>query len=250
MSFPKSDSQTLEWKSLYLAGGYAALLAGVIFRRNIGAEVSLFATDAIPESAAGWFRLLENNPFVAIAYLDFFDIIDYALVGLMFLAVCVLLWKKNKSAMLVGTAAGLMGIAVNFAANITFSMLHLSQQFRAAATETLRASVITSGQAVLSFNNPSAIFQGTGDYLSLLLIAIGSLIFSVAMLGSREFHRVTGIVGLLASGCDLAYCVTFSFAPSLRVVFLPVAGLFYMIWHIMIGIRLLKLGREVNLEEK
>ena len=250
MSFPKSDSQSPEWKSLYLAGGYAALLAGVVFRRNIGAEVSLFAADAIPESATGWFRLLENNPFVAIAYLDFIDIIDYALVGLMFLAVCMVLWKKNNSAMLVGTAAGLVGIAVNFASNITFQMLHLSQQFRAAGTVTLRASVISSGQAILSFNNPSAIFQGTGDYLSLLLIAIGSMILSAAILRSQVFNRVTGIVGLLASGCDLAYCVTFSVAPSLRVVFLPIAGLFYMIWHIMIGIRLLKLGREVNLEEK
>ena len=39
-------------KSIYRIGGIAALLAAILFRRNIGAEVSLFTgVEAIPGSA-------------------------------------------------------------------------------------------------------------------------------------------------------------------------------------------------------
>ena len=43
------DIDTPTWRTLYKIGGIAALLAAVLFRRNIGAEVSLFTgVEAIP----------------------------------------------------------------------------------------------------------------------------------------------------------------------------------------------------------
>ena len=47
----------------------------------------------------------------------------------------------------------------------------------------------------------------------------------------------------------LAYSIAFLFATAtagehLPVLFLPAAGLLYMVWHIMIGWRLVRLGRE------
>ncbi len=56
--------------------GISALLAALLFRRNIRAEVSLFISeDAIPHLADAWFDLLQSNPFVALSLLAVFDIL-------------------------------------------------------------------------------------------------------------------------------------------------------------------------------
>ena len=222
-----------DWTSLYKIGGIAALLAAVLFRRNIGAEVSLFTgVEAIPTSVADWYALLQSSPFIGLAFLAVFDIVNYALEGLVFLALGAAFWQAHKSAVAIALASGLVGIAVSFTSNISLSMLTLSQQYAAATSEAQRAALLAAGQAILATNDPLATSPGTGAYVSLLLIALAGLLFSVVMLRS---NRWTAIVGLLASGCDLAYCLTFAFAPALQVVWLASGGLFWMIWHLLVA---------------
>ncbi len=65
------------WKSLYRVGAMAALLAALLFRRNIGAEVSLFiGVEAIPTTVADWYALLQANPFVGLSLLAVFDLVN------------------------------------------------------------------------------------------------------------------------------------------------------------------------------
>jgi hypothetical protein len=82
--------------------------------------------ETMPDRAAEWIVLLQNNPFVGLVLLNVFDLIEYALVGLIFLAVCAALWQASRSAMLVATVCGLIGIVVYFASNQAFAMPSLS----------------------------------------------------------------------------------------------------------------------------
>jgi hypothetical protein len=100
--------------------------------------------------------------------------------------------------------------------------------------------------AINRFSSPGA-HPGAGGYLSLLLIAVAGMIISIVMLRSDRFSRSTGYVGILASACDLAYCIAFVLLPAadggvLALWFIPIAGLLLMIWHIMIAWRLSQLG--------
>ena len=222
------------WRTLYVIGGIAALLAAVLFRRNIGAEVSLFTTiEAIPESALEWYELLQTNPFIGLSFLAVFDLVNYALEGLVFLALGAAFWQMNKSIMAIALASGLVGIAVSFATNISLTMLSLSQRYATAGSEAQKSALLTAGQTILATNDPLAAFPGTGAYVGLLLIALAGLLFSLILLAS---HRATALVGILASGCDLAYCLTFSLTPVLPVyLLLAVAGLLWMIWHLLVA---------------
>ncbi len=231
------------WKSLYRVGGVAALIAGVIFRRNLGPEISLFSAQKQPDTIIDWFTLLQNNRILGLSYLNLFDIVDYALVGLMFLALYAALRRANKSYMAIATTLGFVGMAIYFASNTAFSMLSLSDQYAAATTDAQRSMFLAAGQAVLAINNPGAIYQGTGIYVSFLLLAVAGLMVSAVMLRSSIFGRVTAYVGILASAFDLAYCITFAFVPAMTVYLLSAAGLLLMIWHILIGRRLYQLGR-------
>ena len=230
------------WKPLYTTGATAALFAAIVFRRNIGAEVSLFTgMEAIPTTAAGWFSLLQSNPFVGLSFLAAFDLSNYFLVGIVFLALAVRLWPVNKSLTALALASGLVGIAVSFASNISFSMISLSQQYAAATSEAQRASLLAAGQALLVMNGAMANFPGTGTYMSYLLIALAGLSFSSLLLTS---HRATAIIGLLAAGCDLAYCLTFPISPVLQAILMSLGGAFWMIWHLLVARILLQHSKE------
>ncbi len=244
-----ADTPPAAWKRLYRVGGLAALMAGVFFRRNIAAEIGLFIQREPPAGVAEWFALLQGNRLLALAYLNVFDLVNYVLLGLMFLALYAALVRVARSAVLIATALGLTGIAVALASNTAFSMLSLSDQYATATTETQRTTLLAAGQAMLAlnrFSTPGA-HPGAAGTVSLLLVAVASIVISVVMLRSAAFNRVTAYVGILAGALDVAYCIAYAFAPGLdsellAVLFIPAAGLFLMIWHIMVGWRLYRLG--------
>jgi hypothetical protein len=247
-----ANAETLDsgWKSLYRVGGVAALIAGVLFRRNIAAEIALFGSRPSPVTVSDWFALLQSNRLLGLSYLNVFDVVNYALVGLMFLALYAVLKRANKGYMAIAMTFGFLGIAVYFASNTALSMLSLSDQYAAATTDAQRTTLLAAGQVMLAMNrfgSPGA-HPGAGGYVSLLLVAVAGMTTSVVMLRSTVFNRATAYVGILASAFDLAYCVAYVFVPAadselLAVCFIPAAGLLLMIWHIMVGWRLYQLGR-------
>lgn len=244
-----SPSTALDWTPLYRAGGIAALLAGLLFRRNIAAEIALFSGQPSPTTVAGWFALLRDRPLLGLTSLNIFDVLNYALLALMFLALFVALWKLRPSLMALALPLALIGITVYLTSNTALSLLSLSDQYAGAATDAGRAPLLAAGQALLAlnrFSGPDA-QPGAGGYISLLLVAVASLLASIAMLRGDLFRKAIGIVGIVASALDLAYCLAYICLPSLdsqtlAVTFIPAAGLFWMIWHILVGWRLTRLG--------
>lgn len=234
--------------NLYRIGGAAALLAGILLRRNLGVEIALFGPQP-PDTAAGWYALLQSNRLLALAYLNIFDIANYALVALMLLALYAALRADSPSSMAVALSLGLLGVGVYFAANTALSLLALSHQYAAAADGAQKTALLAGGEALLALNRFSSGAQpGSGGYLSLLLLAAAGLITSAVMLRGAVFGKATALIGLAAAALDLAYCLAFPFAPAataalLAVLFIPAAGLLLMVWHILVGWRLLRLGQ-------
>jgi hypothetical protein len=248
----RSEVKDFAWKGLVRLGGVAALLAGLLFRRNLGAELSLLKESGFitagsatpPTTVPDWFALLQSDPLVGLTWLNVFDLVNYALVGVMLLALFVTLRRVNRSVMVSATVLGLIGIAIAFASNQALALLALSHQYAAATSAAPRALLLADGQTLLTINQ----FSSPGRYLSLLLIGVAGLLISIVMLRSKVFKRTTAYVGLLASALDLAYCLAVIAVPAadgklLAVGFIPAAGLFLMIWHSLIGQRLYRRGK-------
>jgi hypothetical protein len=234
------------WKKLYRLGGMAALLAVFVFRRNLGAELmalrglGLAGIPALPVSVSGWFALLQTNPLVGLALLNVFDLVEYALLGLVFLAVCAALWQTDRSAMLVATVCGLVGMMVYFASNQAFAMLALSDRYAAASTEAARNTYLAAGEALLAVNNPAALHQGTGIYLSLFLVLLAGLVMSLVMLHSAVFSKLTAMAGILANGFGLGYYLVLVFFPSLVALPFVLSAPFRVIWYFLIARKLFR----------
>lgn len=143
--------------SLYRLGALAALIAVVVFRRNFGAELMAFGGFGIfdvpataPTSAVEWFDLLQSDALLGLILFGLFDLINYLLIGLMFLPVSRALWDANQSAILVAVTLAWIGIAIYFTSNQAFSMLDLSRDYATATTAARRSALVAAGEALLS----------------------------------------------------------------------------------------------------
>jgi hypothetical protein len=71
-------------------------------------------------------------------------------------------------------------------------MLSLSTQYAAATTEAQKSMLLGAGQALL------AIYNGTAFNVYYILSAITLIIFSLVMLQSKIFSKLTAYLGLLS----------------------------------------------------
>jgi hypothetical protein len=232
----------------------AALLTVIVFRRNFSVELQLFGSFGLsgvpaewPTRAIDWFSLLQENRLVGLLLFDLFDLINYALVGLIFLALYGALKGVNKSAMVVALSAGLVGIAVYFASNQAFSMLTLSNRYAAAAGEVERAMFLAAGESLLAIHNPGTISQGTGIHLGLLLVVLAGLIISIVMLRSPVFNKATPWMGIVANSFIMANFLVLVIGPAIAWLLPATSALFRMAWYILIATGLFRQASPVQL---
>lgn len=245
----KCATTVAPFKSLYILGGAAALTAAIVFRRWLGAEYSLFSSMGVfnggpqqePTAVIDWFRLLQSNSFVALLFLNAPDLINYFLVGLIFLGLFAALRNDSRGLMTLAIVIAFTGIGVFFASNQAFSLLSLSRQYWAATTDTDKAILLSAGQALITISNPTTF--GTGVFWAFILVTISGLIISICMLRGNVFSRITAYMGLLANAFGLGYFFTVAFSPQLTFIPLSASAPFLLIWYILVGVRLLKLSR-------
>jgi len=235
---------------LFRIGGAAALIAAVIFRRNLDAEFMLLRGSGIinigptvpPSTVIDWFALLQSHPLLGLTLMNLFDLVNYALVGLIFLALFASLRRTSESFMTIAVLLGLTGITTYFASNQAFTMLSLSNQYTAAVSDVQRAMFLAAGQAVLAIHQNNS-FTGMGIYVSFLLVSLSGLIISMVMLQSKVFGKGISYMGILANSLGLGYYIFLLFAPALVFLPLSVSAIFLLIWYILISRRLFQLSK-------
>ena len=239
----------VRWRPLCKLGGWAALAAALLFRRNLAEEFLLLRTlgiirsgpQAFPANPADWFILLRTHPLIGLSFLNLFDLVNYALVGLIFLGLCPSLFRASKSGMTLAMAFTFVAVTVYFATNQAFPLLLLSDQYAVAATDAQRSSLLVSGQAVLAIHNSSANY-GNGPYVSFLFVNLAGLIIAVVMLQSNVFGKFASWMGILANLFGLSYYLTLILAPSMSVIALSSSAPFLLIWYLVVGRKLLRFG--------
>ena len=240
------DIPPLFRKILYGLGTIAALLAVFVFRRNLGAELAalhslglIAVPQAMPINAPQWLALLQEYPLVGMTLLGVFDLVEYVLVGLIFLAISAALWQTNPGAVLAAGLCGLAGITLGFRSNQAFCLLALSRQYATAASETQRFALQAAGETLLTVQE-----HGTGMYLGLFLVLLSGLVFSMLMLRDERFGKPAGVTGILANGIYLLFFPALAFGPPFYIIPPVLAAPFRMAWYLIAALKLWRLSRE------
>ncbi len=252
----QTETSSSAWKSLYRISAVAAVVAALLFRRNMAEEFLLFrgmgilrtGPTALPATVIDWFTLLQKDRFIGLILLNLFDIVNYAMVGLIFLGLYAALRRVNRSYTILAGALGIIGCAVYFASNQAFAMLFLSDRYASAATDAERAMLLAAGEALLAIQNTAATY-GNGSYISYFLVTLAGLIFALVMLQSSVFGKAAAWIGILAHAFGLCYYITQAFAPALNIIPIPASAPFLLIWYLLIAIKLLQLGSGASKEK-
>jgi hypothetical protein len=228
-------------------GGAAALVAALFFRRWLGPELSLLQSigivhyQTVPDSGsvAGWFSLLQASPLAGLILLNFFDIVNYLLVGLIYLGLWAALEKVNRRTMTLAVALSFPGIAVYCVSNRAFAIYSSSGQYASAITAEERSIILAAGEKMLAMNRFSL---DSGAGLGFILVNLAGLIIATVMLRSELFGRVTAVIGILANVLGLSAILTLAFAPPMTFIPLSASAPFLLVWYLLIAWKLLRLG--------
>jgi hypothetical protein len=246
---PSRGTQTSEltWKGLYRIGGAAALICAVMYLIVLGVYIPANLANPPPATVLEWFMVFEDSPITGLFYLGLGDIIIMILWGPMSLALYAVLKESNRIWSLIAAPFVFVGMAVYLATNTAFSMLSLGQEYAVATTEAEKAILLAAGQAML------AVSRGTGLYTGMALAWLAGLILAILMLRSKVFDKGTAWVGILGWGLLVAgtpfgghYTATGPATPvqsAMVAVQYVGGGLLSLAWYILVGLRLLKIGR-------
>lgn len=219
------------WKSLYKVGGIAALAVVAI----AVIQAPIFILFPQPTTVIGHFTQFQSNKLLGLVDLDLILILAEACNVPILFALYAALRRFNPALLTIALTLGLGGIAFFFAVNPTFSMLYLSDQYAAAATDVQRAAFLAAGEALV------ANYNGTAFGLFFILSGVADLIIAAVMLRSGVFNKATAFTGMAVGAMLLV--------PPLPVLGMIALVLSYivilpsMIWNILVAIRLFQLGR-------
>ena len=227
-----TDDESVDsgWKSLYRVGGTAPLIALVFYVTQM--LVMLFG-EPLPATMTDWFSLFQRNRILGLLYLNALDVLSIALLGTMFLA----LRRVNESYMAIATYFAFVGVAVFVAPRVAMlSVLPLSDRYVAATTEAQRAMFLAAGETL------NALGTATPQTVGFLFMAVAGLIISVVILRSETFGRATAYVGIVAGAVTFANDISVVIAPSIAGILMPINGLLWLIWWIIISRELFRLA--------
>jgi hypothetical protein len=215
-------------RTLYKIGGVAALLQ---LATVLGLIVISFTLGSRPTGVQEFFDLYQQNKLVGLLRDDFTSLILIVLYMGTYPALFYALRRVNFAWATLATIFTFVAVAICASTQASFSLMHLSDLYAAAATEAQRALYLAAGEAVLA----SDMWNSSGSYLSGILLQGGGVIISLVMLRSKQFSKVTIISGLLGNGLDLVQHLLHPFAPSVSASIQMVMGPFYMVWFPMLA---------------
>ncbi len=219
------------WKGLYKTAAISALIVVIM----IPLQSVVYFVSPPPDTVLGWFALFQKSKFLGLLGLDLLLTLDNLLMIPLYLALYVSLRKKNESLMLTATVVGLISLTLYFVSReATFSMMALSGQYAAAATEAEKAALVAAGQTML------AIYDGSSFDVSYVLGGLFVFLASLAMLRSKAFGKAPAVIGIVMGVLMLA-------PPTLGTVGIVVSFLSLIpsfVWLIMMSRRFFRFSRE------
>ena len=219
-----SQSVDHSWDTFRVIGGIAALTAAIVFRRWLSAEFGMLRSFGLfhsaltvqPSTPLDWFTLLRTNRFVGLLLLNAFDLVNYALVGLMYFGVYSALRRSHKGYLAFAMGLSVVGTAVYFTSNQAFGLLSLSNQYYAATGEPQKSLILAAGQSALTVNDP--VVFGTGTFWGFMFLYLAGMVISLVMLQGKVFDKWTASIGIVANAFGLGYFFTAAFAPTLSII--------------------------------
>lgn len=233
---PNGDAKGERWIGLCRLGAVAAL---ILLIYSAATMIILEWLGGPPTTAQECFELMQRNLLTALFRLDVLTIIVMPMFYFLYAGLFGAMHRSSLPITALSTALAFVGVTMVLSSASVLSLLHLSNQYAAATTVARRTVLLAAGEAVISTD----MWHSTGAALGGGLLQLAGVLISVAMLQSKVFNKLTGYLGIVTHGLDLAHILMGLFVPTGGVVLMVLAGPLYLVWLPLVGRRLHQLGR-------
>jgi hypothetical protein len=221
------DQEKADWRSLYTAGGLAAVMMILL----IIAQTCVFVVSGTPGDASASFALFQRSPLLGLLSFELL-MIAYVILSLpVAFALCAALGHSAPSLTASYLVLTIVGVAAWITARPAFEMLHLSKLHQTAANDLQRAAFVAAGEGLV------ATFHGTAFYVSYILGSVGGLIISIAMWRTQIFGKATAVLRIASSVLDLGL-----FLPEIGLTLSLVSVFALLGWDVLVARRLFQLA--------
>jgi hypothetical protein len=232
-----------ELEVLALVGGILALLevAGTLFDVVYG---SLSGADltALPRTAVERFLEMRASPLLGLYHLDFLNLLLTLLTVPVYVALFAVLREQELGMALLALVLFAFGAAVFASTNAALPMLQLAEKSAAAVDPGLRERLAAAGEALLARGEHGSLGVLPGS----LLLCLGNLLVSVAMVRGVVFRKWIGVIGVVGAGLLVIYLLLVALVPAVETMAVAVAapgGLLNLVWTLAVGVQLLRMRR-------
>jgi hypothetical protein len=233
---PNGDTTGEKWIGLCRLGAAAALILLVYC---VATMVVLAWLGGPPTTAQQCFELMQRNLPTALFRLDVLTIIVMPMFYFLYAGLFGAMHRSRLSLSALSTALAFVGVTLVLGSTSVLSSLHLSNQYAAATTDARKTLLLAAGEAVMSTD----MWHSTGAAMGGSLLQLAGVLISIAMLQSKVFSKLTGYLGIVTHGLDLAHILIGLFVPTGGVFLMMLAGPLYLVWLPLVGRRLHQLGR-------
>ncbi len=182
----RSDAR--QWRGLLVTGAWSAFASVVM----VVVQIVIRILWPPPESTAGFFELLLDNPVQGLVSLDLLYIVSNVLIYLVYLALAVVLWRVSRSAVAIALAFCVVGIAAYMSTPRPVEMLALAHAYADADAAT-RTALLATGDGML------ATWNGTAYDIYYFFTLVTLAVLAILMLRSSIFSRATAVWGLVSA---------------------------------------------------
>ncbi|MFC2076766.1 hypothetical protein ACFLT7_06765 [candidate division KSB1 bacterium] len=235
-AYDQITERDCDFKPLFRIGGVAALVQLACLLVIMGLTIT-FGEKLT--TAAEHINSLQENRVIGFLRGDFLTLSLIFPYLLTLPALYIALRRTHSTFTILAMIFGLVGVTTCFATNSGLSLLYLSDLYTAATSDALRTQYMAATEAVIA----SDMWNSSGAFISGILLQGAGVLLSWVMLQSRDFSKVTAYAGLLANGFDLIQHLLHHFLPQLSQILLMIAGPFYVVWFLMLGLDLFRRGR-------
>ena len=192
-----------------------------------------------PDTIEGYFIMLNENKFYGLLRLDLLTSFIMPLYFIVFYSLYIALKKTNRELVTISTLLVFIGTTMVLSAPAAFSYLHLSEKYALATDSMEKNQLIAAGEAILAADT----WHGTSSAVGAILSETGIVLISIIMLKNNIFNKLTAYTGIVTHGLDLIHIFVGFFSYSIGSYIMILAGLLYLLWFPLLGVRLFKLSR-------
>ena len=225
-------------RHLYHTGAYTALL--FIIYSVVTILIFALVKGGYPKTAADCFAMFRENRFIALLRLDIVSVVVLPFYYLLFFSIYQAIKMKYELLARIALFCTLIGMTIFICGINIASIVTLSEKYNAATSPDYRKQLLAACEALLAQN----MWENTSAIASGILTEAGMILFSVIMLRTSVFNRVTSWLSIMTHCFDFSSNLLGVFCPFFKEFFTMVAGPLYIIWFFLIGVQLFQLGKD------